>query len=96
MKKLLSSALKSNEDPHLALLQYRITLVDNNIVFAAEIMFPRNIRNIIPALHLDLETKNLNHTEIKNLLKVRQKKRKTYYDRGCKTLTPFEMGDKFL
>lgn len=71
IKKILS-ALKSNEGPYLALIQYRTSPVDNNIASAAKIIFSRKILNIIPTSDLYFETKNLNHSEIKNLPKVRQ------------------------
>lgn len=94
LKKLMIKANENNQDLYLTLLMYRSTPIDSKLPSPAELLMSRKLRNKIPTTNKNLQPKITKSTYTKKLLKDRQTKQKSYYDRGTKKLKPLKNKEK--
>ncbi|XP_030031283.2 uncharacterized protein K02A2.6 [Manduca sexta] len=91
IKNILKKLIYDNKDIYLGLLLHRNTPIDNNLKTAAELMFNRNIRTIIPSF----EGRFIKHNVINYREKLieKQRKQKLQYDQGCRNLQDLTEGN---
>ena len=91
VKSILEKCKESEQDPYLALLDYRNTPI--NGVSPAQALMSRKLRSNIPTRSALLAPKEINHKEFIIKRTEEQQKQKAYYDRGAKPLKPLNQGD---
>ncbi|MCG8047630.1 MAG: RNase H-like domain-containing protein [Candidatus Thiodiazotropha endolucinida] len=92
----VKNLLKKAEDPYLAMLAYRNSVIDTDIMLSpAEIMFGRKLKTTLPTSAPLLEPTG-RPKNLKRRFRKRQKKQKGYYDRGSKPLKPLKPGENVL
>jgi hypothetical protein len=89
VKSLLKRAKENKRDPFLAMLEYRITPVEN-LGTPTQLLMDRRTRGVLPTPPSLLKPVN---KSIKNQLRERQNKQKFYYDRQTKPLPELRPGD---
>ena len=89
----MTKAVESNNDPHLALLNYRNAPIEGFTVSPAQMMMSRRLRSRIPMISKKLEQK-VQKVAIKTIKTV-QTKQKEYYDKRIgKENSILQTGDK--
>ncbi len=90
-KSLLKKAKRDNQDPYLALLQYRNTPITELGASPVQLLMNCRTRATLPITDKLLQPTIQRKVQAK--LEKRQAKQKTYYDRGTKKLSPLKPGD---
>lgn len=92
--KTVKELLDKNDDPYLAMLDYRSTPLENGYS-PAQLLMGRNLRNSIPVLPNQLNPKLPKTTQLKKKEKERREKQKTNFDRHHRAtnLKPLQPGD---
>ena len=88
VKNLLEKCKVANQDPYLALLDYRNTPIDG--VTPAQALMSRRLRSPLPISQRKLNPKPVNRTTFHA---ARQQQQTKQYDRTAKSLPPLEKGD---
>lgn len=89
LKRMLKKVMQEGKDKELALLQLRNIPIDDSGVTPAELLYGRQIRNLIPGK----EKKRVGKSKITEKLKKRQIQQKLYYDKNAKLLKELKIGD---
>ena len=84
--------LAKAKDPHLALLEYRNTPI-NNIASPAQLLMSRRLRSVIPCTDQQLQPKIVNPVTMKYAIEKKQERQKYYYDKTARPLTPMIIGE---
>ena len=98
IKKILKKAIVSNKDPHLTLLEWRNTPIDESLPTPAELLFGRKIRGIIPTNPKLLEPQQVNSKLYHAEMKRRQNEQTKYYNKNItnKEHQPLKIGDQVI
>ena len=91
VKQLMRKANEDSRVPHLALLAYRNTPVAGMPYSPAELLMSRKLRDNLPTTESLLKPRVAEHAYAR--LRERQRKAKTYFDRGTKKLSKLDRGD---
>ncbi len=91
VKNILEKCSQDEQDPYLALLDYRNTPIDR--LSPSEALMGQKLRSNIPTSTNLLRPNNVNHRDFKNQQVVQQQKQKMYYNRTAKPLRPLQKGD---
>ena len=92
VKKLLSKALSSHQDPYLAILENRNTPVDG-FATPAQLLMSRNLRSKIPSLPTNLKPKIINAQDFQDNREKIQQQQKGYHDKRATSLPTLEEGE---
>ena len=90
VKKLLTKAQMSGQDPYTALLQYRLSPVSGLPFSPAQMLMGRQIRGRLPTLAKVLKPATV---DARPHLLQQQQNYKQQYDKGAKPLPPLHTGD---
>ena len=91
VKNPLEKCKVANEDPYLALLDYRNTPIDG--VPPAKALMSRRLRSPLPISQRKLNPKPINRTTFHATRQQQQQQQRKHYDRTAKSLPPLEKGD---
>ncbi|CAB4024842.1 sec1 family domain-containing 2 [Paramuricea clavata] len=91
VKNLLEKCKVANQDPYLALLDYRNTPIDG--VTPAQALISRRLRSPLPISQRNLNPKPVNRTTFHAARQQQQQQQRKHYDRTAKCLPPLEKGD---
>ena len=91
VKNLLEKCKVANQDPYLALLDYRNTPIDG--VTPAQALMSRRLRSPLPISERKLNPKPVNRTTFHAARQQQQQQQRKHYDRTAKSLPPLEKGD---
>ena len=91
VKNLLEKCKVANQDPYLALLDYRNTPIDG--VTPAQALMSRRLRSPLPISQRKLNPKPVNRTTFHAARQQQQQQQRKHYDRTAKSLPPLEKGD---
>ena len=86
VKNILKKCKMSKTDPYLALLELRNTPLSDNLPSAAQLLYNRQIKSILPVTNNILKPIPIRTQKIKNIFKDKQKQQKFYYDQHAKYL----------
>ena len=87
IKRLFAKCKESGADPHLAMLCLRSTPLDHNTPSPSELLNGRKYRNTLPTRD------TISHDGNSTLLRKRQEKSRSVYDRSCKQLPQLRVND---
>ncbi|KAE8738722.1 hypothetical protein FOCC_FOCC015788 [Frankliniella occidentalis] len=93
IKKTVKKAIAAGRDPHQCVLEVCNTPIINDLS-PAQILMGRCLRGKLP-LTLQRQSKQVNYDEISKVLKSRQAKQKSYYDRNAAPRTPLQPGPAY-
>ncbi|KAJ8044125.1 hypothetical protein HOLleu_11505 [Holothuria leucospilota] len=93
VKSLLRKALDDNNDPYLALLDFRNTPHDDTLGSLAQRLFGRRTKTLIPTSRKLLEPKTIQLQQVTQGLTKRRQKQKVYFDRNTRKLPQLKIGD---
>ncbi|KAJ8044099.1 hypothetical protein HOLleu_11471 [Holothuria leucospilota] len=93
VKSLLRKALDDNNDPYLALLDFRNTPRDDTLGSPAQRLFGRRTKTLIPTSRKLLEPKTIQPQQVTQGLTKRRQKQKVYFDRNTRKLPQLKIGD---
>ncbi|XP_044756800.1 uncharacterized protein K02A2.6-like [Coccinella septempunctata] len=94
IKNILKKCSESKTDLDLALLDYRNTPIDNDILTPSELLFGRKTRTLMPVKKCSLQPRNINFQRQRNNLIQRQKKQKMFHDRSVRKLRKLNVDEK--
>ena len=92
MKRLLTKAKASNQDPYLSLLNYRNTPFQQ-MGSPAQLLMNRRLRTDLPTHPKELLPKLTDLKATRKALEQRKSEQKRYYDRSAKELPPLHPND---
>ena len=92
VKRLLTKALSSHQDPYLAILESRNTPVDG-FESPAKLLMSRNLRSIIPVLPQHFKPKTTDAKAFRANRERIQLQQKAYHDRQARNLPALEKGE---
>jgi hypothetical protein len=92
VKKLVSKALSSHQDPYLAILENRNTPVDG-FATPAQLLMSRNLRSTIPALPTHFMPEIVDAQEFQDNREKVQQQQKVYHDKHANSLPSLEEGE---
>ena len=93
VKNILSKTLHSNQDPLLAILEYRNTPIDD-IGSLTELLMSRKLSSLLPTTQKKLRPTLQPQQVTQARMLRRQKKQKQYYDRRTKPLKDIRHGER--
>ncbi|XP_044748562.1 uncharacterized protein K02A2.6-like [Coccinella septempunctata] len=93
IKKLLRKAREEDKDIELVLLLYRNTPLECGFS-PAQLMFSRNLRDILPTTTEALRPQNVNFQNYNKTLSSRKTREKYYYNRSHKNLKPLKKNNR--
>ena len=90
----IRNLLKKSDDPYLALLVYRSTLLPNSNYSPVELLMSRKLRTNLSILNHDLKPKVPSYSKLKTSEDSRREQLKKNFDQRhkAKTLTPLREG----
>ncbi|KAK3100667.1 hypothetical protein FSP39_023406, partial [Pinctada imbricata] len=91
-KRILEKAKHSKQDPHLALLEYRVTPLDIGYS-PSQLLQGRHLRSILPTVSDNLKPQYINHEKVRSAIMASKTRQKHYYDKRSKTPKPMEVGN---
>ena len=93
-KKLLRKAKDAKTDPYLAILDCRNTPTQGIDSSPAQRLMNRRTKTLLPMVGELLKPRNVQRSDEKEKLELRQKKQAEYYNRSAKDLQPLKEGEK--
>ncbi|GFN89593.1 retrovirus-related pol polyprotein from transposon 17.6 [Plakobranchus ocellatus] len=78
----MRNSMKKSQDPNIAILQYRNTLITGLKYSPAQLLFNRRLRDNIPTLKINL--KPAVQAKARQELEARQQKQTVFFDRRAK------------
>ena len=96
VENILRKTIKTEQNPHVLLMQYRNTPIPALGVSPSQLMLGRSLRDDTNFNETDLEIKPVNKTYIAQKLAVSQKRQKNYYDRNSKPLPEVKVNDQVI
>ncbi|MCG8076812.1 MAG: DDE-type integrase/transposase/recombinase, partial [Candidatus Thiodiazotropha taylori] len=92
-KKLLAKAKDSNQDPYIALLEYRNTpLLDCNMS-PAQLLYSRRTKSIVPITNKLLQHQPINQSTVQKNMQKAKAKQKAKFDKSAKPLPPLSINE---
>ena len=93
-KKLLRKAKDAKTDPYLAILDCRNTPTQGIDSSPAQRLMNRRTKTLLPMVGELLKPRDVQRSDEKEKLELRQKKQAEYYNRSAKDLQPLKEGEK--
>ena len=92
-KKLLTKAKESNQDPYIALLEYRNTpLLDCNMS-PAQLLYSRRTKSIVPITNKLLQHQPVNQSTVQKNMQRAKATQKAKFDKSAKPLPPLSINE---
>ena len=93
VKRIFKKAKDSNNDPYLAILEYRTTPLACGSS-PSQLLMGRRLRSVLPCTNEQLKPQQIKLNDVREKLSYDREKQKTYHDRSSKKLPLLKIGDK--